>query len=327
MEKPKKKTWLIVLLSILGVVVICIGGIIIAGITIFNSSENSTISRSSYDYDDGVSSTSYLNKAAGSADYAYEETAIAPEYYQSEGSSETLNQVVLKSGSLSIVIDDFDESQKAIEEATQRYNGYVVSISDYGIDNDKVVYMSVRVPAESFDSAIEEFKALGNEVIDLSINTDDVTMEYVDLQARLENLKTSEKQFTEIMSRAVDIEDVLAVQRELTNVRSQIESLQGQINYYDNHSELSTISISMSLNPDNIVIPEEQWRPLGVLKNAFLAFVEFLKGVFVMIVWIVVFSPIIIIPYIVIRLIIKANKKKANKMAIEDGAKVEKNNK
>ena len=77
---------------------------------------------------------------------------------------------------MSIVIDDFDESQKAIEEATQRYNGYVVSISDYGIDNDKVVYMSVRVPAESFDSALEEFKALGNEVIDLSINTDDVTM-------------------------------------------------------------------------------------------------------------------------------------------------------
>lgn len=308
MEKNKSKTWLIVLLSILGVAVICIGGVIIAGISIYNANDRNSISLSSYDYDGGVGSISSY-KSVGTADYAYEESAIAPEYYQTEGATDTLNQVVLKSGSLSIVIDNFDASQKSITEAAKKYEGYVISISDYGTDNDKVVSMTVRVPAESFDAAIEEFKAIGSEVVDLSINTDDVTMEYVDLQARLENLKTSEKQFTEIMSRAVNIEDILAVQRELTNVRSQIESLQGQINYYDNHSELSTISISMSLNPDNIVIPEEQWRPLGVLKNAFQAFVEFLKGVFVMIVWIVIFSPVIIIPYIIIRLIIKAKKK------------------
>ena len=108
-----------------------------------------------------------------------------------------------------------------------------------------VITIEMRVPAAQFDSALADIRAAGGSVTAQKITGKDVTEEYIDLEARLRTQRALEAQLLEIMKRADEVADAVSVQRELTNVRTEIERVEGRRRFLENQASLSTISVTL----------------------------------------------------------------------------------
>lgn len=175
---------------------------------------------------------------------------------------------IVKSASLSLLVRNMDESATSIAAIRMRFNGQPgnATFNEYerGVRTGE---MTIWVPSEHFDGVVVEIKKLALLVESENQAVSDVSAQFVDISARLKNLKAAETQYVEIMKRSGKISEVLEVTRELNNTRSQIESLQGQLDYLSHQVALSAIHVSLKeeANPST---QTEGWRPLGVLKEA-----------------------------------------------------------
>ncbi|MEJ7618533.1 MAG: DUF4349 domain-containing protein [Pyrinomonadaceae bacterium] len=107
------------------------------------------------------------------------------------------------------------------------------------------VTMIARVPSNNFDAVVEEVRKVGHRVIQDKRTGQDVTEEYVDIEARLRAKKAVEAQFLEIMKRAEKISDALEVQRQLGEVRAEVEQIEGRRRFLENQSSMSTITVTI----------------------------------------------------------------------------------
>ncbi len=125
----------------------------------------------------------------------------------------------------------------------------------------------MRVPAAEFDAVVSEIHAVGGRVKEEKITGQDVTEEYIDLEARLRTKKALEAQFIEIMKSARKVSDALEVQSEMAEVRTEIERLEGRRRFLENQSSLSTIKIT--LQPPAPLISANTSGFLHSLRQAF----------------------------------------------------------
>jgi hypothetical protein len=191
--------------------------------------------------------------------------------------------VVIRTASLSIVVADPAVSLKEISQMAEEMGGFVVSANMYKTSyGDSLTTdqgsITVRVPAERLDEALETIKSGAHDVNNETISGEDVTQTYTDLQSRLRNLEAAEAQLQEIMASAMKTEDVLAVYNQLVSVREQIEVLKGQIRYYDESAAFSAISVD--LIPDVLDQPIDiaGWHPEGTAKQAVQALIRALQS-------------------------------------------------
>jgi hypothetical protein len=240
-------------------------------------------------------------------DAMYEmEEAAAPasggEFRAAEPSSgETVERMVIKNASLSIVVTDPAMALDEIVTMAEAMGGFVVSSNLWqtplgsGATVDQAS-ITIRVPAERLDEALTEIKAGAGEVRSENISGEDVTSQYTDLQSRLRNLEAAETQLMEIMEEATDTEDVLQVYNNLVSVREQIEVIKGQMKYYEQASALSSISIDIIADEADQPIQIGGWEPVGVAKDAVEALINFLEGFVNFLIWLVIFIvPVIIV--------------------------------
>ena len=196
-----------------------------------------------------------------------------------------------------MVVDDVRGVVQSLHTMTDQVKGFVVSSEIYEYDEDiPSANVSLRIPSEGFDASLDAIRTLG-DVEREYITGRDVTEEFVDLSAQLENLAASEQQYLKIMERAGDIADVLAVQRELTSVRSQIERIEGRIKYLQESASYSLITISLSTSPSEIPVvdPYDTWKPGLILREAARSLVELGQSLLGTLIWIGVFAPVWII--------------------------------
>lgn len=204
-------------------------------------------------------------------------------------------RLVIKTGSITMVVTDVAQGIANIGNYAKANDGFVLesSISKYGVA--PTGYITIRIPVALFDAGFEDVKAMG-EVRDQRTSGTDVTEEYVDLEARMTNLKATEAQFLQIMTRAVKIEDVLAVQRELSNVRSEIERLEGRMKYLRESAAMATLTVSLSTDPDALpVLDEDKWRPFGNAKESLRDMVEWLQYMVDDVIRVVIFLPVVLL--------------------------------
>jgi len=153
----------------------------------------------------------------------------------------------------------------------QEYNAYIAESRSWIDSNDKKnIYYNLRIPSENFSAAINEVSLLA-EVTSSRISSRDVTEEYVDVEARLKNLKLQEQRYRDLLNRAEKVEDILKVERELERIRGTIESLEGRMNYLKNQISLSTLEINIS-HPTPIT--GEEWGFVKAVQNAVKAMAE-----------------------------------------------------
>ncbi len=150
---------------------------------------------------------------------------------------------------ISIEVDDAQATVETIAKAARDADGYVSSSSVYDSYYDsnsaKQGYITVRVPESDYPQFIEELGNLG-KVTSKSESGRDVTEEYIDVTARLENLERQETRLFEILNMSETVEEVLSVEKELERVRGEIDSLTGRLNYLNERIDFSTINVHVT---------------------------------------------------------------------------------
>ena len=289
----KKKT-LIIVLSIIGI-------FLVVGIFMqLRSARNST----SYEYD-------YTESNVGTAgDTGYLENSKDSSLLQPEMMNNQEGSKIQKNGSVSVLVENINKSIEALKSINSTFGGQITSIYDSGKGNERVVQIVVKVPVEKFEEYYEQLRKLEGEVVYANISTADLTEEYIDITSRLNNLRNTEAQLNKILEQAKSITDVLAVQKELNAIRGEIESYEQRKRYFDSQTDYSYISVSFSIDKTGLNISEDQWKPWGEVKAAVKALVEVLKGFVNVIIWIIIFSPLVLIPYFLIKHLKKGKKTK-----------------
>lgn len=208
-------------------------------------------------------------------------------------------RVIIYTGDISLVVRDTREAASAIAELAAAQGGYVAGSNIYQSDDVPRGSITIRIPAELYQDTLAKLRALAIRVERESSNTQDVTEEFTDLQARKENLEVTEEALQELLKerqRVGSTADILEVYRELTNIRGQIEQIEGRLRYLATQSALSTITIN--LIPDVLYQPISVagWQPQGVAKEALQALVVTLQGLGNVAIWLLVFGvPVLLV--------------------------------
>jgi hypothetical protein len=153
------------------------------------------------------------------------------------------DQKLIKTGSVRLEVKDVPGSVEALKEIALRHQGYLSSSSLSGDSSDRLsATVTVRVPSDAFDTAVTEIKALGI-LRSAAINAEDITEEYVDLQAQKGSLERQLEQYNRILEKTETVEDVLKTQVQIGRVQTELDRLEGRLRYLDNRIDLATITV------------------------------------------------------------------------------------
>lgn len=175
---------------------------------------------------------------------------------------------IIKTGNLSLKAEKTETAAQAVGNIARLNQGEVYSSNFYDSGRGaKAGYLTIRVPAANFEKTFSAIKEVATQVINESTNAQDITEQYIDLEARLKNKLAEEESFVKLLNRSGKMEEVLAVTRELARVRGEIEQLAGQKRYLDSQTDMSTITVYLS--EDAQVTPvARDWRPWQVVKDS-----------------------------------------------------------
>lgn len=192
-------------------------------------------------------------------------------------------RIILKNGTLTIISEDPSATINDITLMAEAWGGWVVSSNVNSFTNSAGEQatrgtVTVRVPAERLTESMETIKQAAISVSAENITGSDVTQEYVDIASRLRNLQASEEQLQILMDRAETVEDILAIQQQLTTIRGDIESLQGRINYFDEAAAFSSLHVDVNPpSPGVLATQSSGWNPGETVENAVGALVRLLQ--------------------------------------------------
>jgi hypothetical protein len=170
---------------------------------------------------------------------------------QSQSMAEAMNRKILRNADFQLEVTDPTIAQHKITSMAESLGGFVVTSESKQRDvGDRAkqeldITLVLRVPAPQFNSALEQIRATASRVIQEKTTGQDVTEEFIDLEARIKTQKALELQFLEIMKQASKVADALEVQRQIAEVRTEIEKLEGRKRFLENRASLSTITISL----------------------------------------------------------------------------------
>ena len=227
-------------------------------------------------------------------DKAYEAAMpAAPE----DISGSDIERKIVRNGYIVLEVNDITVALNGVTALAKDMDGYVVSSNKSGDQDITYGQISIRVPSDRFDEAFDRLRQLAVNVPNENTNSQDVTEEYIDLQAQLRNREATEAQYLELLKKAEKVEDILAIQRELSNVRGEIEQLKGRIQYIDRTSDMALIDVNLQkVKP----IGGTAWSALETLKSAARGLVSFGKGLADVLIWVAIFSPVWIIILVVV---------------------------
>jgi hypothetical protein len=178
---------------------------------------------------------------------------------QADTSLDFQDRKLIRNGEIKLEAASPAEVLSKISSMAESLGGFVVTSqtkqrqSSDASSRDIEISLVVRVPAAKFGVAMDQIRALGSRIIAQKSSTDDVTEEFIDLEARLKTQRALEAQFLEIMKQANKVSDALEVHRQIAEVRTEIEKLEGRKRYIENKSSLSTITVGLE-PPTAIVV-------------------------------------------------------------------------
>lgn len=201
-------------------------------------------------------------------------------------------RMIVRTGNMSLLVEDVVKAVDAVAALAVERGGYVISSSVQGSEGDKKATISFRVTPAEFEATVLALRQMAVRVMTESTSSEDVTQAYVDLQSRLRNLEATEGQLLTFMTRAVTIDDVLKVQRELNTVRGQIEETRGRMQYIERTSAMSLINVTLLPTSSPEALVRQGWNGTGIVKAATRALVIFGQVLGTLVIWLAIFSPV-----------------------------------
>jgi hypothetical protein len=227
--------------------------------------------------------------------------------------------MIVKNADLRLLVED---TNLAIDRATQIVGdsgGYIVSsrvwYQDYYEYQLKYASVTLGVPVDEFERVLSRLRGLAVEVRDETASGDDVTDQYVDLQSQLTNLEATRERVKSFLDSAKNVDEALRINQELSNLDAQIEQIKGRMNYLNDRSAFSTITINFEPEYPEIPAPKPQgWNPGIVFENAIKVLTVAYQGVAEFVIWLfVVILPILLPPAFVLWMLWKVFTRRVRK--------------
>ena len=170
-----------------------------------------------------------------------------------------IDRKIIRNADLTIEVTSTTQAQQQVTQIAETNGGFVVTSEAKQRENSEPakrtidVKLVVRVPSAQFNSALSQIENLATNMTQRNVTGQDVTEEFIDLEARIKTQRALELQFLEIMKQAGEIADALEVQKQIAEVRTEIERLEGRKRFLANQSSLSTIAVNLT-TPSPIVV-------------------------------------------------------------------------
>ncbi len=155
------------------------------------------------------------------------------------------DRMIVRTGNISMIVEDVNVAIDRISKIAEQSTGYVVSSNSWRDGERLHGTITIRMPSGDFANVMTAITQLAVEVTSQTTSSQDVTEEYVDLTSRLKNLQATEQQLLQIMAKAEKVDDILSVEKELSNTRSQIEQTNGRMQYLEKTSSMSLIQVNL----------------------------------------------------------------------------------
>ena len=238
---------------------------------------------------------SRMQSVANDGDFAFAEEAMEEEMAMDVNQSAPTqaipqDRLIIRTANMDIVVTDTEEALAILAKMAEENGGWVVNSNVFQYsDTAKTGNITIRVPAEGFQSALDAISGMAVEVQGLSTSGQDVTEEFVDLSARLENLEATAVRVRSFLDDTETVEEALAVNAELSRLEGEIESYKGRIQFLSQSAAFSTITVN--LTPDELSQPIEVggWQPTGIVREAVEALVDALQGLGTFAIWLVIY--------------------------------------
>jgi len=216
--------------------------------------------------------------------------SLLPVPFSKSAPVEQEERLVIEESSMSLVVENVREAGDKVVDKAKQVGGFMVSTSLTRPEEAPFATVVVRVPAEKFQEALDHFRGLSVKVSSENILGTDVTAEYVDLEARLATLEKTKAKFEEILVEAVEVQDILQVQRELIRLQEQIDALKGRQKYLEQTAKLAKITVYLSTDEYALpYVPARPFRPQLIFKLAVRSLVSALRGLATVIIWVGVY--------------------------------------
>jgi Domain of unknown function (DUF4349) len=208
---------------------------------------------------------------------------------------------IVKTAELGVRAEDVRENAADAQRIAAQFGGGVLSSQIEGDDDSVSADLVLLVPSSEFEAALDELRGLGKKVTTDAVKGEDVTEEFVDLEAQERNLLAAEASLLELYDRAASVNAALAIERELTNIRGQIEQVQGRIQYLEDRTASSRITLSI----DPVAPPKPEppaWNPARVVAEAWDASLAVLQAMATVVLSAVVFGwwlvPVLVLGFV-----------------------------
>lgn len=187
----------------------------------------------------------------------------------SRTTADTKERIVVKNSNLSLLVEDVRKAGDEILSYAKNAGGYMVSTS-YNRPNElPFATITIRVPSDKLDGALDRFRNLAIKVTSENLVGTDVTEQYTDTNARIATLTKTKKMLESVLEKAATVQEILSVQSKIISVQSQIDSLKGQQKALEQNAKLTKITLYLST--DELALPytpDNTFRPDVIFKQA-----------------------------------------------------------
>jgi hypothetical protein len=172
-----------------------------------------------------------------------ESTEVAGNSDSSNPRDKSTEQKIIKNGNLKFETSNLETTYKQIKTAVKKEGATIQNDSegkDYGTIYRRI---TIRIPSENFDVFIKEISSGVDYFDNKEISAQDVTEQYIDIDARLKAKKKLENRYLELLSKATKMSEMLAIEAQLSAIREEVEAKEGQLRYLQSQISLSTVTI------------------------------------------------------------------------------------
>lgn len=236
-------------------------------------------------------------------------SSTSPEYPDGTKAVEiqeaVMEKQIIKTANINFAVEDYKNSISKIKSVIQSQNGFIASENE-NKDNYRVYNtLVIKVEKDKFDSLLSMLEGNADKLESKTINTQDVTEEYVDILKRLENKKKVEAQYLELLKKANSITEILQVNEHIRVIREEIEAKEGRLNYLKNQVGFSTITLYVHQDFDTV--------SYGFIHKISKGFANGWQGFLVFIIGIITIWPLLLIAAIIFFIIRRIVRKKSNR--------------
>lgn len=273
-----------------------------------------------------VADTEARAQSAGNMTYSVERTpqqkVSLTDVDKTQVVNEAVDRRIIRNADLTIEVESTTEAQHRVTAIAESHGGFVVTSEAKQRENIDPsrrtldIKLVARIPSVRFGAALDEIKKLAKNLPAENVTGQDVTEDFIDLEARIKTQKALEVQFLEIMKQARKVQDAMEVQSQIADVRSQIESLEGRKRFLENRSSLSTITVNIQ-TPKMITV-----NPTGfghTVRDAVSDSLELASGMLIFFVrFVIVMVPVFVFVLLPAGLVIRYLVRRAKRMRLAD---------